>query len=218
MHIVDRCFFVPFNRADAPDFVAEAAEATAKGESGDAHRARKFSVICADDGGTPLKKMGMGLSTRIEIVGHGKAGSPYVSNTGGNGIRKKYMPFSDICDLMIEMGLQKRYTGAISCGVCSSGISSGKNPSFADLVSRYLNHKGYLMLHTIGYMGAMNTVHERIGGKSKYEHRPVDVQTKNGTETMKTSDWAAWKHYSGIWSVPGHLKNLPVAWDSRPNV
>jgi len=219
MHISDRCFFIAWPRAEAADFVREATEASDKGTSGAAHRKRSFSVVCWDDPGKPLGEMGLTSTTRIELVGHGKAGSPYISNTGGGGVRKQYLSFETVCDRMIEKGLVKRYAGAISCGVCYSGVKGNTNPSFADLVSRYLNHKGYILLHTIGYMGSMNTVHEVLPGKHKYEHRPVDVTKSDGTmATIKTSDWAAWKHYSGVWRVPKNLENLPIAWDTRPNV
>jgi hypothetical protein len=209
MHIVGRCFFVPWPRADAADFVAKAVAATNKGASGAAHRPRHFSVVCWDDPGTPLRYLGFGLTTRIEIIGHGQAGSPYISNSG-RARRKQRLPFSLVCDRMIAKGLQKRYVGAISCGTCYSGVGSNTNPSFADLVSRYLNHKGFLALHTIGYMGKMSSAHEAIPGH-KHEHRPVHITKSDGSETtIKTSDWSAWKYYTGIRSVPERLQDLPI--------
>lgn len=215
MHLVERCVFIPFLRAQAGDFIQEAQDAEAKGASGDAHHARKFAVVCYDDPGKPLKDFGVSLTTRILIAGHGQPGRPYISNTSGQG-RKEYLPYNVVCDRLIEKGLRKRYCGAISCDVCYSAVANSNNPSFADLVSRYLNHKGYILLHTIGYMGPMNAVHEAMAGKHKYEHRVVDVMKGGAQKTIKTADWAAWKHYSGIWSVPSHLKNLNAAYDTCP--
>jgi hypothetical protein len=215
MH-VDRCVFVPFTRAEGEDFANDATEAMQSGASGDAHHARNWSVVCYDDPGTPLKDLGFALTTRVLIAGHGKAGSPYAGSTGGSSMgRRVFLPFDVICDRMIEKGLQKRYLGAISCDVCYSGIKSGTTPSFADLTARYLNHRGYIALHTIGYNGTMGAKYERIENY-KYHHRVVDVKTAGGEKTIKTSQWAAWKHYSGLWSVPKQLLGLPIAYDRRP--
>src|SRR5215469_6982653 len=112
MHIVDRCVFIPWPRADAADFVALAADATNKGSTGAAHRARDFSTVCWDDAGKPLEDLGISLTTRIEIIGHGAAGDPYLCNkeddTGPGAVN---LPFNIVCDRLIEKGLLKRYAG-----------------------------------------------------------------------------------------------------------
>jgi hypothetical protein len=208
----DRCFFMPYRRDQVGDFIAEVDQIALKAVGGKVHHARRMLIVCYDDAGKPLEKLGFALDTRISIVGHGKAGRPYISNSTGQG-QKEYVPYNIVCDRMIERGLQKRYAGAISCDICYSAVKNDRNPSFADLVARYLTTKGFLLMHTIGYTGSMNTVPEIIPGKHKYEHRPVDV----GGTTIKTSDWDGWKHYSGLRFIPTHLKNLAAANDNCPN-
>jgi hypothetical protein len=210
MPTIDRLVFIPFLRNQATDFVQQTIDAN----TGATHHQRTFFEVCYDDPGKPLEDLGFALTTRVHIAGHGRAGRPYISNTSGVG-QKEYMPFNVVCDRMIEKGLPKRYCGAISTDVCYSAIRSNANPSFADLVARYLTRQGYLMLHTIGYTGPMNAVHETMAGH-KYQHRVVDV-TKGGTEsTIKTSDWAAWKHYTGLSGIPSHLNGLTSAYNNCP--
>ncbi len=214
--MTDRLVFIPFKREQATDFIQEAAAAEAKGASGAAHHARKFSVVCWDDGGTPLEDLGFSFGTRILIAGHGVAGRPYISNSSGIG-RKEYLPFNVVCDRLIERGLPKRYAGAISCDVCYSCMPNNRNPAFADLVARYLHDKGYKLVYTIGYMGAMGPVHEKLAGNHKFEHRVVDLLQDDGTTlTVKTSDSEARRRYLGAWSIPKHLKGLAAAYDSCP--
>ena len=212
----DRLVFIPFNRNQATDFIDEARRAEAHGTAGTAHHARKFTVVCYDDPGTPLKDLGFSLGTRILIAGHGIGGRPYISNSSGLG-RKQYLPYNVVCDRMIEKGLQKRYAGTISCDVCYSAIKSDRNPPFADLVARYLHEKGYKLVNTIGYMGPMGPVHEKMTGEHKFYHRVVDLTANDGTKTtVKTSDGDARQRYYGFWSVPKHLQNLSAAYDTCP--
>ena len=211
---IDRCVFIPFLREQAGDFIDEAARAQAAGASGLAHHARKFSVVCWDDPGKPLESLGFSLDTRVLIAGHGQPGRPYISNSGGHG-RKEYLPYNVVVDRLIEKGLQKRYCGSISCDVCYSSIHNDRNPAFADLVARYLHKKGYKLAHTIGYMGPMGAVPEKMTGPHKYHHRVVDLLSDDGsTETVKSAD--AKERFWGVWSVPKHLENLRPAYDSCP--
>lgn len=212
----DRCIFIPFKRSQATDFIDEARRAEAHGASGTAHHNRKFSVVCYDDDGTPLKKLGASVGVRIMIAGHGIAGRPYISNSGGIG-QKQYLPFNVVCDRMIEKGLQKRYVGTIGCDVCYSAVKNDNNPAFADLVARYLHGKGYRLLHTMGYMGPMGAVHEKMSGNHKFHHRVVDLQNDDGSiTTVKSSASDARQRYSGVWSVPKHLRGLSAANDACP--
>jgi hypothetical protein len=212
----DRCVFMPFARTQVTDFIRQAAEAEQHGAAGTAHHDRKFAVVCYDDPGKPLKDLGFSFGTRILIAGHGLAGRPYISNSGGIG-QKQYLPFNVVCDRLIEKGLQKRYAGAISCDVCYSSVNNKTNPPFADLVARYLHSKGYKLLYTIGYMGPMGAVHEKMTGDHKFYHRVVDVVDDQGTKTtLKSSSSEARKRYFGTESVPKHLGNLSAANDTCP--
>ena len=212
----DRLVFIPFLREQATDFIDQADQAEAKGASGAAHHARKFGVVCYDDAGTPLAQLGFSVGTRILIAGHGIAGRPYISNTGGIG-RKQYLPYNVVCDRMIERGLPKRYAGAISCDVCYSSVPNDKNPAFADLVARYLHAKGYKLVYTIGYMGPMGPVPEKLHGNHKFEHRVIDLMQDDGSKiTIKTSDSDARSRYLGMRTIPKHLQGLSAAWETCP--
>ncbi|WP_296741340.1 hypothetical protein [Mesorhizobium sp.] len=212
----DRLVFIPFNRSQATDFIDEARRANNHGSGATAHRARKFSVVCYDDAGTPLEDLGFSFGTRILIAGHGLAGRPYISNSTGIG-QKQYLPFNVVCDRLIEKGLQKRYAGTISCDVCYSAVKNDRNPPFADLIARYLHKKGYKLVNTIGYMGPMGAVHEKMSGNHKYYHRVVDLVSDDGTKkTVKSSDGDARERYFGVWSIPKHLEGLSLANDTCP--
>ena len=210
-----RCVYIPFRRDQATDFIEEAEKANRLGVEGKTHHARSFSVVCYDDPGEKLKSLGAAINTRILIAGHGTAGRPYISNSGGIGT-KEYLPFNVVVDRMIESGLQKRYMGTISCDVCYSSVSSDSNPAFADLVARYLHKKGYKFTNTLGYMGPMGPVHEALKGKHKFLHRVVDLMNDDGTvaKTVKTKD--AKVRYWGTKTIPDHLNGLSSAVDSCP--
>ncbi|VAW65519.1 hypothetical protein MNBD_GAMMA08-2152 [hydrothermal vent metagenome] len=210
----NRCVYIPFTREQAGDFIQEAEKANSLGSSGKTHHARKFTVICYGDPGKGLKALGCATNTRILIAGHGLAGRPYISNSAGQG-QKEYLPFNAVVDRMIESGLQKRYLGTISCDVCYSSLKSSKNPAFADLVSRYLHKKGYRLAHTIGYMGPMGAVHEKLQGEHKFLHRVVDLMDENNnTVTVKSKD--AKVRFWGMKSIPKHLDSLASSLNTCP--
>jgi hypothetical protein len=207
----DRLVFIPFNRDQATDFLDEATRANGHGAAGSPHRDGKFAVVCYDDAGTPPEDLGLAIGARILIAGNGLAGRPYISNSTGVG-RKQYLPFNVVCDRLIEKGLQKNYTGTISCCVCFSAVKNDRNPDFADLVARYLHKKGYWLVNAIGYMGSMSAVHEKMPGNHKYYHRAVGLIADDGTKTtVKTSDGGARERYFGLWSIPKHLEGLAAA-------
>lgn len=209
-----RCVYIPFTREQAGDFIEEAERAHNYGQTGQTHHKRKFSVVCYGDPGKGLKSLGAATKTRILVAGHGAVGRPYISNTGGYG-QKEYLPYNVVIDRMIESGLQKRHLGTISCDVCYSSIKNERNPAFADLMARYLHKKGYRLTHTIGYMGPMGAVHERLDGEHKFLHRVVDLENEDGDiTTVKTKD--ARVRFWGTKPIPQHLKNLNTAANHCP--
>lgn len=208
---VDRLVFIPFKRDQAGDFIAETKKAEALGAS--THHGRKFALVCYDDPGKPLASLGFSPMTRVMIAGHGLAGRPYISNSAGYG-QKEYLPYNVVVDRLIEKGLPKRYLGAISCDVCYSSIKNDNNPAFADLVARYLHKKGYRLAHTIGYLGPLGAVPEKISDKHKFLHRVVDLM-KDGVEvTVKSTD--AKERFLGARSIPRHLENLAAVANTCP--
>jgi hypothetical protein len=212
----DRVVFMPYKRDQVADFVEQAEEATRLGAVGKTHHARQFSVVCYDDPGEPLEELGFGWGSRILIAGHGQPGRPYISNSSGYG-QKQYVPFNVVGDRLIEKGLQKRYVGTIGCDVCYSAVKSDANPPFADLLARYLHEKGYSLVNTIGYLGPMGAVPEKLIGDHKFRHRVVDLYAGTADEeTVKSSDLFARTRYFGMFSVPPHLTGLRIADSSCP--
>lgn len=211
--IVDRLVFLPFRRDQATDFIDEAERAEHLGWSGGAHHGRVFVVVCYDDPGKPLANMGFASTTRILIAGHGHSGRPYISNSSGIG-QKEYLPYNTVVDRLIEKGLPKRYIGAISCDACYTSIKSDTNPAFADLVACYLHKMGYRLSHTIGYMGPLGAVPEKIIFNHKFFRRFVDL-TKDGVKaTVKSTD--AKQRFNGVWSIPKHLVGFSSSLNARP--
>lgn len=211
----DRCVFIPFDRGQAADFIKDTQDAHNAGQNGAAHYGRKFSVVCYDDDGKPLEKLGAAFGIRILIAGHGLAGRPYISNSSGHG-RKEYLPFNVVADRLIEKGLQKRYVGTISRDVCYSAVKNDRNPPFADLLARELRSRGYKLINVIGYYGAMGPVYEKLAGNHKFHHRVVDLDMEDGSvNTVKTKD--AKERFTGIFKeVPKHLKGLKAHYDQCP--
>lgn len=124
----DWTLFIPFPRSQAGDFATEHDT-----DDEDTHHNRTWTVICADDAGTPLADIGSGTGTRLHVVGHGAIGDPKIAADHGTGGGE--VSTDEIVEMLENKGLKKHYLGTVACDVCYSAL--GK-PSFAKMLARSL--------------------------------------------------------------------------------
>ncbi|QDT60467.1 hypothetical protein SV7mr_29900 [Stieleria bergensis] len=167
----DRVLFVPWNRNQAGSFATEHTEEDRQRS----HHKRKWTVVCLDSPGKPLAKVGVGIGTRIHVVGHGAIGDPEIAADHGTGGADK--SYQEVVDAMFAQGLKKRYIGTVACDICYSAL--GK-PSFAKMLAKELFSRGVRASCVLGYKGPLYSTYDDfyadgsdMGGK--YGHRMVEL-------------------------------------------
>ena len=183
----DRVAFIPWNRAQAGNFIKEYED----NNSGGTHNNRKWTIVCLDTPGKPLADIGFGFGTRIHVAGHGSIGCKAIgADHGTNGAD---VSVEDLVKAMFEQGLKKRYIGTIACDVCYSALGT---PPFAKLLARELWNNGVKASCVLGYKGSLvstycDELEGSLGGnkKHKYQHRIVDIEEDadgNPTKSVKS--------------------------------
>lgn len=136
------------------------------------HHERKWAVVYLDTPDTPLKKVGVGVGTRVHVTGHGSPNSDLIKPPYGSTL----VPVSaaQVAAALAAQGLKKRYIGTIVCDVCNS--ATGKTP-FAKSLSRELWTLGYKGTCVMGYTGVLQDAYgqnpESKTLTGKYTHRAV---------------------------------------------
>ncbi|QDT59776.1 hypothetical protein SV7mr_22860 [Stieleria bergensis] len=177
-----RTAFIPWDEAQAGAFKQEYEDSDA--DRGLSHHKRKWKIVYLDSPGKPLAKVGFGTTTRIMIAGHGAIGDPTIAADHGTGGADR--SYSDVVDLMFQLGLKKHYLGTIACDVCYSALG---NPPFAKLLAKELWKRGVKASCVLGYKGPLGAMYNDELAGSKYTHRVVDVEDDDGNviDTVKSS-------------------------------
>jgi hypothetical protein len=169
--MADRIAYVPWTRGSG-----EAAEYIGKvqswnDDSDDTHHGHTYDLVFYGDLAAKATIRALPYGHRIYIKGHGLPGdhsiypNPSAASVG--------MSYEDVCDHLIESGLQKRWAGVIVCDNCYSAVPKVGSQAFAAKVSQYMRKKGYLLISFIGFFGPVDSHYNDQGGK--YLHRHVTL-------------------------------------------
>lgn len=169
----DRIAYVPWTRASnlANEYVAKVQ--SWNDDKDQTHGKHEYDLVFYQDLNAKQLIRALQYGHRIYIKGHGMPGSHKIfPNNSCNDAEG--MKYDDVCDHLIDSGLQKRWVGVIVCDNCYSAVPNTGMQAFAAKVSQYMRSKGYLLISFIGYFGPATSkydVPDRDG--HKYWHREV---------------------------------------------
>ena len=120
-----------------------------------ADRPAKISHVKYYDGTPDGIIAGLSAFDVIYVQGHGLGGHPRLLPTS-NGEADKGLRYGDVCERLIQSGLQQSWNGDLKFNVCESADrgSSGQRP-FAALCSEYLHTREY-RCKVWGYSGSVD--------------------------------------------------------------
>ncbi|MCP1290700.1 hypothetical protein NK214_10920 [Chromobacterium sp. S0633] len=121
-----------------------------------------------------LSKLQNDENESVYIIGHGKAGSPYLSIEG-------HAFTADALVTQLEQnGLNKEYPGKIKLWTCESGTPGNNGtPAFAVLVLKSLREKGFIKCKVYGY--ACKLRNKRFS-KSEHENPKIKGTINDGNK------------------------------------
>jgi hypothetical protein len=198
--MADRIAYVAWTRASG---LADEYLAKVQGwndDADDTHHEHTYDLVFYQDMNAKAVIRALSPGHRIYIKGHGIPGDhkiyPSVNGPDSDGLK-----YNDVCDHLIESGLQKRWLGVIVCDNCYSAVPSLGSQAFAAKVSQYMRGKGYLLISFIGLFGPVGSNYVNRGGKYSHRYvRPFDEDMPWGAkagsklEQFKVkSKWAQWR-------------------------
>ncbi len=156
------------------------------------HHKRDWTYVHLGQTGNPLAGVGLGIGTRVHVIGHGSVGDPTLYPPDGSGASP--VGYQQVAEGLEALGLKKKYLGTIVCDACYSALGA---PPFAKLLATALWKLGYKGTCVMGYKGSLQGgyVNKDQGGVTgKYVHRVVNT----GTKTIKSSAFAARVRFFGF--------------------
>lgn len=167
----DRVVFVPWNDNVSGKFGTDGDWSNRQKDN--THHKRTWTTYFLNSPGTPLADVGMGLSSRIHIFGHGVPPGQDNTKTYPDVPTEQPVTVAQLAQMLVDKGLKKRYLGTIVCDICYSALGT---PSFAKQLARELYNRGYLCA-VMGHQGAIFPVYFRYGAvqNNQYEHRIVEL-------------------------------------------
>lgn len=166
----DRVVFVPWNDNQAGKFGTDGDWSNRQKDN--THHKRSWTTYFLNTAGKPLADVGMGMSARIHIFGHGVPPGQDNTKTYPDVDTAAPVSVTELADMLVEKGLKKKYLGTIVCDICYSALGT---PPFAKQLARELYKRGYVCA-VMGHQGAIFPVYFRYDAvqNNKYEHRIVE--------------------------------------------
>jgi hypothetical protein len=178
---MQRICFIPFDGANQHEFVTSSNQWNSEGVN--LKNPKTFTLIGYDHN-VHNELLTLSSDSTIYIRGHGSQGGTEFStnmHVGEEVQKAQSLTIEDVCQRLIDSGLQKSFAGKIKFSNCWSGVSDpyrkGRETPSALRGAKYFRKQGFKKCHVFGYMGPFG---DEIGPPENPDINIIDDSMKDG--------------------------------------